>query len=95
VTVEDDRPRGRWPRLWAGWALLVVVSFFAIEVPALVNDSGGDTLTEQVQFVGGTAGPWWLVLAFLLLFAWLTKHFLWRDSRIWKWAALRRGRGPT
>ena len=96
-SVEADRPRGRWPRLWRWWALLVGVSFFAIEMPALLNDTGGDTLTEQIQYVGGTGGPWLLVAAFGLLFGWLAKHFLWRDSRIWKWAALRRQQrgGPT
>lgn len=34
----------------------------------------------------------WTVLALTLFSAWLFKHFLWHDSRIWKWAALKKSR---
>ena len=80
-----DRPRGRWPRLWAAWGALVVASFFAIEVPALVNDSGGDTLTENLQNVFDVAGPGWGVAALALASAWLGHHFFGPESRIWRW----------
>jgi len=77
--------------MWALWAVLALGSFFALEVPALVNDSGGDTLTEQVQWLGGYAP--WLFVAFVLGFCgWLLDHFVAPDSRIWSWRRWRRSR---
>ena len=90
TSVTEDKPRGRWPKVWLLWGVLVVGSFFAIEIPALVNDDGGDTLTEQLQYVGGTAGPWWFVTALLLAVSWLLLHFVGPDSRIWLWAKEKR-----
>ena len=90
--VEDDRPRGRWPKVWLVWVTLAVGSFFAIEIPALVNDSGGDTLTEQVQYLGGfwPAGLAVFVIGFA---AWLVDHFVGPDSRVWEWGRMLRRKG--
>ena len=85
--IAEDKPRGKYPYLWIGWLVLLVGGFFAIEIPALVNDSGGDTLTEHVQYVSGYG--WWVVTliggGLVALFAWLMPHFFGRDSRVWKW----------
>jgi hypothetical protein len=59
--------------------------FFAIEGWALANDSGGDTLTENVQYVFGVAGWGWGLAGLLLLATWLTYHFFGPHSRLWKW----------
>ena len=83
------KPRGVWPWLWAAWFLL----FFAIEIPALRNDQGGDTLTEQVQFLGGWS-PWLFVAGFLIFLGWLTSHFIGRNSRIWRWGPERNKENP-
>jgi hypothetical protein len=64
--------------------VLALGSFFALEVPALVNDSGGDTLTEQVQWLGGFA-PAALVALVLGFAAWSTHHFVGPTSRIWRY----------
>jgi len=85
-SVLKDRPRGGWPYLWLGWIGL----FFVIEGFALFNDKGGDTLTENFQYVVGTAGWGWGLAAFGLLFAWLLPHFFGPDSRVWKYDKLRR-----
>ena len=88
---DADRPRGRWPWLWALWAVLALGSFFALEVPALVNDAGGDTLTEQVQWLGGYS-PWALVAIVVSFAVWLVNHFVAPDSRIWHYRRWRRSR---
>ena len=88
--VLEDRPRGRWPRVWQVWAAATIVSFAIIEGFALVNDKGGDTLTEQLQYVGGTGAPWAFVAAIVIFCIWLIKHFVGPDSRVWKYAKLRR-----
>ena len=78
--VTRAKPRGPWPWIW-----LSLLAFFGIaEGIALFNDKGGDTLTEQVQYVGGFQ-PWLLVIACVAFAAWLIDHFVGRDSRIWKW----------
>jgi len=85
--ITDSKPRGKYPYLWITWLAIVVGGFFAIEIPALVNDSGGDTLTEHVQYVSGYG--WWVVAliggGLTALLAWLVLHFYGRDSRVWKW----------
>jgi hypothetical protein len=86
--VQEDKPRGKYPKLWVIWVVLAVGSFFAIETPALLNDSGGDTLTEQIQFLGGFFPP--LLVVIVVGFAgWQVSHFVGRDSRIWKWWRIR------
>lgn len=85
--ITEDAPRGKYPFLWIGWLVLLVGGFFAIEIPALANSSGGDTLTEQVQYI---AGYGWYATAMIgggliALFTWLMPHFFGRDSRVWKW----------
>jgi len=86
---DSDHPRGRWPRLWAVWVVLALGSFFALEVPALVNDSGGDTLTEQIQWLGGYA-PWAFTAGVVGFAVWLLDHFVAPDSRIWQYRRWRR-----
>jgi len=90
--VTHDKPRGKYPWLWLGWLILLVGGFFAIEVPALVNSTGGDTFTEQVQYVAGYS---WFALAMVsgglvALFTWLIPHFFGPSSRVWLWIKLRR-----
>jgi len=90
--VTDDKPRGKYPYLWVGWLVCVVVGFFVIEIPALVNKSGGDTLTEHVQYVAGTGWAATVLIGggLVALFVWLMPHFFGRDSRVWKWMKWRR-----
>jgi len=87
MPITDDKPRGKYPNLWIGWLIVVIGGFFLIEIPALANDSGGDTFTEQVQYLAGYG--WWAVVliggALVALFTWLMPHFFGLDSRVWKW----------
>ena len=91
-SVEKDKPTGRWPWVWAVWAFLAVGTFFAIEIPALMNNTGGDTLTEQVQFLGGKA-PIVFLIVLLGFVVWLVDHFAGKVSRVWKWSRLRKNKG--
>jgi hypothetical protein len=90
--ANDDTPRGRWPWLWAVWFVVAFGGFWLLEGPALVNDTGGDTLTEQIQWLGGWA-PWALVAIVIGFAAWLVQHFVGRDSRIWSYWRERHPRG--
>ncbi len=83
--VSGSKPRGAWPWLWGLW----IAAFFAIEGYALATGEGGDTLTEQLQYVGG-AGPWLFSAGVVLFASWLVVHFAGPDSRIWEWARKRR-----
>jgi len=83
--ILEDKPKGKWPWLWAIWAFLVIGSFFAIEIPALVNSTGGDTLTEQIEYGGGKIGAWLFLALFIGFIIWLIDHFIGLDSRLWKW----------
>lgn len=90
--ITRDKPRGKYPYLWVGWLTLVVGGFFAIEIPALVNKDGGDTLTEHVQYVAGY-GLWVVFLigdGLVALVAWLLPHFFGPDSRVWEWMKWRK-----
>ena len=61
-----------WQRLWITWAVVVVGGFFAIEMPAVLNDEHNDTLTENVvAHVPGEP----LVAVFGALVVWLSVHF--------------------
>jgi drug/metabolite transporter (DMT)-like permease len=91
--LDQDRPRGRWPKLWAAWVVLALGSFLAIELPALFNHSGGDTLTEQVQYLGGFA-PLALVGLVVGFALWLVDHFVGPTSRVWKWSHHRKHDRP-
>jgi hypothetical protein len=93
---DADRPRGRWPWLWAGWAVVAFGGFWVLEGPALLNDTGGDTLTEQIQWLGGYA-PVLLVVVVVGVAAWFVDHFVGSTSRIWRmfeWRRRRTGRKP-
>lgn len=89
---EGDTPRRGWTIAWVAWFVVVLGGFFAIEIPALRNDSGGDTLTEHVQYVAGLSPVWTVVIgAGLASFAiWFGPHLFGRDSRVWTY--LKRGR---
>lgn len=107
------------PIAWAAFLGGAFFGFWLVEGPALANRSGGDTLTEHLQYIFGASGlPWlavvtWAIVTALLYLqvgdlvaygiperaaqtawiaftAWTFKHFLWRDSRLWQWAAHRR-----
>jgi hypothetical protein len=107
------------PVAWVTFLGAAFAGFWLIEGPALVNRSGGDTLTEHLQYIFGVTNlawlavvTWGIVSVFTLLqitdlievgfprrithFAWVAfsawtfKHFLWSDSRLWKWVAHRR-----
>jgi hypothetical protein len=82
---EGDRPRKGWTVAWVVWLVAAILGFFAIEVPALLNDSGGDTLTEHIQFVAGQSPAWAIIVAggIVSFFAWFLKHLFDKDSRVW------------
>lgn len=88
----EDKPRGKWKYAWFVWLVVVVGGFLAIEIPAIANKDGGDTLTEHVQYVAGTG--WWATIliagGLVGLFAWLMPHFFGPDSRVWKWMKWRK-----
>ena len=67
-----------WQRLWITWLLVAVGGFFAIEIPAVLNSEGGDTLTENVvAHVPGEP----LVAVFGGLVVWLSVHFATRYAK--------------
>ena len=74
------KPRSIWPWLWGAWFLL----FCILEGVAVKDERGGDTLTEQVSWIGGWA-PVLFLAAFLIFVAWLANHFIGKKSRIWFW----------
>jgi len=107
------------PVAWVVFLVAAFMGFWLIEGPALANRHGGDTLTEQLQYLFGVTNLAWLAVvtwaivtvftfvqvtdlvefgfpprltqvAWILASAWTFKHFLWSDSRLWKWAAHRR-----
>lgn len=79
------KPRGIWPWLWGAWILL----FLVLEGIAIKDPEGGDTLTEQISYLGGFS-PYMFAAAFLIFVAWLVTHFIGRDSRIWRWGDARK-----
>lgn len=80
-----DNPRRMWTVAWLFWLLLTVAIFAVIEGLALINDHGGDTLTEHIQFVAGQSPVWAgaIGLGVAAFFAWLLSHLFGRDSRVW------------
>lgn len=60
-----------WVWLWIGW----IVLFFAIEIPAILNGTPDDTLSEHVWGLISLGSFFWFVIAGLLV--WLLYHFLW------------------
>ena len=92
--AEDDKPRKKWTTAWVVWLTLAIGGFLAIEVPALVNDSGGDTLTENIQYVAGQSPAWTVVIAggVVAFFAWFLKHLFDKDSRVWGYLRERKNR---
>lgn len=84
---EEDRPRKGWTIAWVVWLVATIVGFFAIEIPALLNPEGGDTLTEHIQFVAGQSPVWTIIVAggIVAFFAWFLKHLFDKDSRVWKY----------
>jgi hypothetical protein len=67
VKIRWNRP---WVWLWIGWILL----FFAIEIPAVLNDESTDTLSEHVWAIVASGSLGFFLVAGLL--AWLAYHFL-------------------
>jgi hypothetical protein len=65
-----------WTWAWIFW----LVIFFAIEIPAALNNTSGDTLTENIRswFSIKHKGRAWRIrrIALLSLLAWLVVHFL-------------------
>jgi len=64
-----------WTLLWLAWVLV----FLAIEIPALVNRTKGDTFSEHVWWLIGrglpaTPGVKLRRLAFLSFATWLVVH---------------------
>lgn len=59
-----------------GWIILAL-GFFALELPALLNEEAGDTLSEHIWFVLKLegAGPL-LTIGAAALLSWLVVHFL-------------------
>lgn len=62
--------------LWIAWA----VAFICIELPAILNNQEGDTLSEKVWAIASikTKGGHWRIRRLILLsgLAWLCLHFL-------------------
>lgn len=63
--------RSPWTWLWVGWVLI----FFAIEIPAILNDEPGDTLSEHVWGLISLGSFFLFAIGALLV--WLLYHFLW------------------
>jgi len=84
---EGDKPRKGWTIAWVAWLVASTVGFFAIEIPALLNSEGGDTLTEHIQFIAGQSPVWTMIVAggIVSFFAWFLKHLFDKDSRVWKY----------
>ncbi|KIZ14522.1 hypothetical protein SNA_36270 [Streptomyces natalensis ATCC 27448] len=65
-----------WSVAWLGW----IAAFVALETPALLNKSAGDTFSAHVWKWAGIKGRGPLVkvrrTALLLGLAWLVTHFL-------------------
>ena len=68
MKIDWKRP---WVYLWIFWIGL----FFAIEIPAILNDDSGDTLSEHVWATIKLGSFFWFAVAALLV--WLIYHFLW------------------
>jgi len=66
----------RWRWLWVAWLAI----FLVIEVPAIVNDTPGDTLSETVWAVVRVPVVWWVLAGFLV---WLVVHLLGPQVRRW------------
>ena len=64
-----------WTWLWVFW----IAMFLAIEVPAIVNKTEGDTLSEHTRrwFATRTKPMAWRIRRLVLLFflVWLVVHF--------------------
>jgi hypothetical protein len=82
---EGDRPRKHWTTAWVAWLVISAGGFFAIEVPALLNDSGGDTLTEHIQYAAGQSPLWTIGIGggIVSFFVWFIPHLFGKDSRVW------------
>lgn len=68
--------RHPWTLLWIGWGAL----FFAIEIPAVLNERRNDTLSEHVwRFLGVKRELTWRVrlrrIGFIAFWGWLSMHF--------------------
>jgi hypothetical protein len=89
---EGDRPRQRWTVAWVVWLVVAAGGFFTIEVPALINDSGGDTLTEHIQYAAGQSPAWTYLIGggIVAFFAWFMPHLFGKNSRVWGYLKSRR-----
>lgn len=68
----------KWRWFWIFWIAL----FFAIEIPAVLNDEPDDTLSEQVWALIDLGSLFWFAVAALLV--WLLYHFLWEGRNPWR-----------
>ncbi len=66
--------KNRW--WWLAW----IGFFLIIELPAIFNDEGDDTLSEAVWQLTSIPFFWWLLAGFLV---WLTAHLLGPRTRAW------------
>jgi amino acid transporter len=84
---EKSNPRRKWSLVWVVWLVLASTGFFVIELPALFNEGGGDTLTEHIQYVAGESPVWTIIVAggVVTFFTWFFHHLFSKDSRIWKY----------
>ena len=80
-----DAPRQGYTIAWLLWISFAVLSFAVIEGIALVNDTGGDTLTEHIQWIAGKSPVWAGVVGvgIAAFSAWFLSHLFGRDSRVW------------
>jgi len=88
-----DIPEHGWTVAWLLWFVVVIGGFFAIEIPAVLNDHGGDTLTEHIEYIAGQSPVWVITVAggILAFFLWFASHLFSEDSRVWEYV---RGRVP-
>jgi len=69
----------KWTKLWILWAVLAVGGFFAIEMPAVLNDEPDDTLTEHVVEYVPAEAVFFPVFGALAI--WMLYHFGVRYAR--------------
>ncbi|MDH6462070.1 hypothetical protein M2302_002245 [Micromonospora sp. A200] len=79
-----DRYTKTWARIWAGWLLVVALSFALLEGLALAKKREGDTLSENTRVWLRTdrgwksAGPLAFIVALVAFVVWFIPHIVWR-----------------
>lgn len=74
----NKKPQSRWLILWTIWLVTILVTFFVFEIPAIVDKSEGDTLSEIVRFwaTSNTAAVVIFILIVIGIPLWFAWHIL-------------------